>query len=81
MLNGKHRNLDLLVKELLLARTEGLEPARLAAFMDGWTSLLELIERTDLTLPSAPEEAREMIEQLVEAIRTAQARVLDHDSD
>ena len=81
MLNGTHRNLDMLVKELLLARTEGLEPAQLAAFIDGWTSLLGLIGRTDLTVPAAPSEARELVAELVEAIKTAQARVLDHGFD
>lgn len=81
MLDRNHDNLELLVKELLLARTEGLEPARLAAFVDGWSSLLELIGRTDLTVPGAPEEVQNSIAELVAAIRHAQSRVLDEGSD
>ena len=77
MQDRNHDNLELLVKELLLARTDGLEPARLAAFVDGWSSLLELIGRTDLTVPGAPEEVRASIADLVAAIRHAQSRVLD----
>jgi hypothetical protein len=77
MFNGTDSNLRLLVKELLLARTDGLEPRELAAFIDGWTSLLELVGRTDLALPGASPEVRERIAELVDAIREAQARVLD----
>ncbi len=77
MLNGKHSSLDLLVKELLLARTEGLAPTELAAFVDGWTSLLELLGRTDLTLSEASPEFRSRVEELVAAVRAAQDRVLD----
>lgn len=81
MLNGNHANLDLLVQELLLARTDGLAPSELAAFVDGWTSLLELLRRTDLTLPAATDETRAGIEALVDAVKTAQSRVLEADAD
>jgi len=43
--------LELLVRELLMARTEGLPAPALAAFVSGWTSVLELLRRTDLTMP------------------------------
>ena len=81
MLNGRHANLDLLVKELLLARTEGLGPRELAAFVDGWSSLLGLLERIDLTVPAAPPELRVRILELVQTVRSAQSRVLDDEGD
>lgn len=81
MLNGNHAHLDILVQELLLARTDGLAPSELAAFVDGWSSLLELFGRTDLTLPAASAETRTGLEDLVRAVRSAQARVLEEESD
>jgi hypothetical protein len=77
MLNGNHSNLELLVQELLLARTEGMAPQQVAAFVDGWSSLLGLLRRTDLTLPDASAEARAGVEALVRAIENAQRRVLE----
>ena len=38
--------LDDIIRELLMERTEGLEAPRVAAFIDGWGSLLRLLERT-----------------------------------
>ena len=69
--------LDTLVQELLLERTEGLSGAQLAAFVDGWSSLLDLIRRTQLTLPGADPSVHEAVAEIVTNIRAAQARVLD----
>ena len=69
--------LDDIVRELLLERTDGLEAPSLAAFIDGWGSLLRLLDRTTLLLPGAPDELVDAFEQAVARIRTAQARVLD----
>jgi hypothetical protein len=66
-----------LVRELLLARTDGLEARQMAAFVDGWTSVLELIRRTDLTVPDAQPALHSAIGQIVERIRAAQAIALD----
>jgi hypothetical protein len=72
-------SLDLLVRELLLARTEGLDGPRLAAFVDGWSSLLDLVRRTDLLLPQASQEVAQAVSELVLRIRDAQDRVLAAD--
>ena len=69
--------LDDIIRELLLERTEGLEPPRLAAFIDGWGSLLRLLERSALLLPGAPEELTAAFSGVVTRIREAQDRVLD----
>jgi len=74
---AKDHALELLVHELLLVRTEPLEAAQIAAFMDGWSSLLDLIRRTDLLFPNASEDQVEWIAMIVERIRSAQAAVLD----
>jgi hypothetical protein len=71
------RAIDTLVRELLLDRTAGLGAAELAAFIDGWSSLLDLVRRTHLTLPGADADVAAAIAELVEHIRAAQARVLD----
>ena len=68
--------LHILVQQLLLGRTEDLSPAQLAAFLDGWTSLLELLARTDVCLPEGPEELREGLFALVERIKRAQEEIL-----
>ena len=36
-----------MVQQLLLGRTEGLPAPQLAAFLSGWTSLLDLLKRPD----------------------------------
>ena len=72
-----HDPLDEIVRELLLERTDGLPAPSLAAFIDGWGSLLRLLDRTSLLLPGAPSELAEAFEQVVSRIRAAQARVLD----
>lgn len=69
--------LDDIIRELLLERTEGLEPPSLAAFIDGWGSLLRLLERSSLLLPGAPDELLEAFSDVVSRIREAQDRVLD----
>ena len=71
--------LDELVAELLLERTRELEPPQLAAFVDGWGSLMKLLERTDLLLPGAPEELVEALGLLLARVRDARDRALDDD--
>jgi hypothetical protein len=66
-----------IVRELLLERTEGLDPARLAAFIDGWGSLLRLLDRPELVIPGAPPELVEALAALVTRIRAAQDQALD----
>jgi hypothetical protein len=71
--------LSLLVRELLLARTDGLEARELAAFISGWTSALELVARTDLTLAGAEPAVREAIARVVGRIEHVQRDVLADD--
>jgi hypothetical protein len=71
--------LDDIVRELLLERTSGLDGPALAAFIDGWGSLLRLLDRPGLLIPGAPPELVEALASVVAHIRAAQARVLDDD--
>jgi hypothetical protein len=71
--------LDDIVRELLLERTAGLDAAGLAAFIDGWGSLLRLLDRPELLMPGAPPELVEALSATVQRIRDAQARVLEDD--
>ncbi len=69
--------LDDIVRELLHERTAGLDAPRLAAFIDGWGSLLRLLERPELLIPGAPPELRDALGAAVARLREAQDRVLD----
>lgn len=71
----------MLVQQLLLGRTEGLSAPQLAAFISGWTSLLDLLKRPELCLPDAPAEVHAALTELVEAIRRAQELALGDDED
>jgi len=73
-------NLERLVQQRLIERSEALSPAATAAFIDGWMSLLELLERTDLTLANADPAEREAVGDIAARIRAAQARVLDDEA-
>ncbi|MCA9656833.1 MAG: hypothetical protein KC486_00680 [Myxococcales bacterium] len=69
--------LHILVQQLLLGRTEDLSAPQLAAFVDGWSSLLDLLERTEVCLPDGSPELREGLFALVQRIRRAQEEILD----
>jgi hypothetical protein len=71
--------LDDVVRELLLERTAGLDAPRLAAFIDGWGSLLRLLDCPEVVIPGAPPELVEALSATVQRIRDAQARVLESD--
>ena len=73
--------LDDIVRELLLERTSGLDAPRLAAFVDGWGSLLRLLDRPELLIPGASPELVEALATMVSRLRDAQARVLEGDDD
>lgn len=68
-----------LVSQYLTGRVDGLPAAGVASFVLGWTSALELVRRTDLTLPDAPDIVREGIAQLCAAIEQATQAVLGED--
>jgi hypothetical protein len=71
--------LSLLIRELLLDRTAKLDGPTLAAFIDGWTSVLDLLARVDMLLPAAPLELREALTELVRRIRQLQQDALSDD--
>jgi hypothetical protein len=71
--------LELLVRELLLERTRKLDRATLVAFLDGWSSMLDLLGRVDLLLPGAPSELRDALIELVQRIRDVQQQALADD--
>ena len=69
----------MLVQQLLLGRTDGLSGPQIAAFLSGWTSVLELLRRPELCLPDAPPEVQEALRTLAEQIERAQAEILSDD--
>ena len=71
--------LHILVQQLLLGRTEDLSAPQLAAFIAGWSSLLDLLERTEVCFPDGPEELRMGLFALTQRIRRAQGEILDDD--
>ncbi len=73
--------LHIVVQQLLLGRTEGLPAPQLAAFLSGWTSLLDLLKRPELCLPGAAPEVHAALVTLVEQIEGAQQTVLGDDDD
>lgn len=70
-----------LVETYLLERTRDLSAPQTAAFVAGWTSALELLHRTDLTLPGAPPAIVRAIATLIERISAAQVAALDDPED
>ncbi|MCA9635834.1 MAG: hypothetical protein KC420_07355 [Myxococcales bacterium] len=72
--------LHILVQQLLLGRTEDLSPSQLAAFIAGWTSLLDLLERPEICFPEGPDELREGLFALTQRIRRAQEEILDDET-
>jgi hypothetical protein len=74
--DGTHSALDNLVAQFLLGRVDGLGAPQVAAFVSGWSSALELVRRTDLTIPSASQEVKRAVDRLVEAIERARETAL-----
>lgn len=70
-----------LVSQYLEGRLDGLPAAGVASFVLGWTSALELVRRTDVTLPDAPDNVRQGIAQLCAAIEQATKAVLADPED
>ncbi len=68
--------LRMLVSELLLARTEGLSAPQMAAFVQGWSSVLELMRRVDLVFPDASAETKAAMQRFVDEIERARIEVL-----
>lgn len=73
--------LVLLVRQLLLAGSDGLSAQQLAAYVAGWTAALELVERTDLNSTHADPAMHAAVARLVRRIRDAQRSALGDDDD
>jgi hypothetical protein len=73
--------LERLVAEHLMARTEGLSAPALAAFVSGWTSVLELLRRTDLTLAGEDPRVVSAVGRVIERVEQAQRAVLQPADD
>lgn len=71
-----------LVRQQLLAGTDGLASRELAAYVAGWGAALDLIERTDLTVPASEPELHATVAEIVRRVRVAQHLALgDDDGD
>lgn len=66
----------LLVRALLLERSAHYDQRELVAYLDGWGSALELLQKTDLLMPAASDSLKEGVSACVEAIRKAQYEAL-----
>lgn len=71
----------MLIRQLLLGRTEGLSAPQLAAFLSGWTSVLELLKRPELCVPEASLEVHEALRALALQVERAQAEILGDEDE
>jgi hypothetical protein len=71
-----------LVEQMLLRRLEGLDARGVAAFVAGWCAALEVVRRTDITMPLASEDTLAAVAELVDSIDRARMKALaDPDED
>jgi hypothetical protein len=73
--------LHVLARQLVLGYTEGFGAAQVAAFVAGWQAALELLSRTDVTMPSATEDLRRAIARLVTELDSATRAALEDAED
>jgi hypothetical protein len=66
-----------IARQLVLGATEGFAAAQVAAFVAGWQAALELLARTDVTMPHGSEELRRAIAQLVADLDAATRDALE----
>lgn len=62
-----------------MAHGEDLPAPQVAAYLSGWSSALELVRRTDLTMPSASEDLHRAVAAVVTALDAAARSVLEED--
>ncbi|MBV1857745.1 MAG: hypothetical protein KUG77_04975 [Nannocystaceae bacterium] len=72
-------DLNRLVSQSLMAHGEELPAPQVAAYLSGWSSALELVRRTDLTMPTASPELHRAMASVVAALDAAARSVLDED--
>jgi hypothetical protein len=69
-----------MIRQLVLGRTEDLDAPGVAAFVSGWCAALELVRRSDLTVPGAPPGVHATIARVVTSIDEARREALGDDS-
>ena len=72
-------DLSRLVSQSLMAHGEELPAPQVAAYLSGWSSALDLVRRTDLTMPTASAELHRAMAAVVAALDAAARSVLDED--
>ncbi|MGH1345240.1 MAG: hypothetical protein ACRBN8_27000 [Nannocystales bacterium] len=72
-------DLHRLVSQSLMAHGEELPAPQLAAYLSGWSSALDLVRRTDLTMPTASAELHRSMAAVVAALDAAARSVLEED--
>jgi len=70
-----------LIQQVVLGRIQDLDAASTAAFVRGWASALDVVRRTDLTLPGGTAEAASVVEGVVDLIEAARRRALEDDPE
>lgn len=60
-----------------MAHGEELPGPQIAAYLSGWNNALELLRRTDLTMPTASAEMHRAVAAVVAALDAAARSVLD----
>lgn len=68
--------LQSLIRQFVLGRTEGLDAASVAAFVAGWSAALDVVARSELTVPGAPPGVHATIAHVVRAIDEARRDAL-----
>lgn len=66
-----------LVRQHLLERSDGMPPSSLAAFVSGWGSALDLLRRSQATLPWISATQHQWIGDLLDAVEAASRAELD----
>lgn len=70
-----------LVQQVVLGRVADLDAASTAAFVRGWASALDLVRRTDLTLPGASAQTASVVVGVVDLLEAARRRALEDEDE
>lgn len=73
------KSLTMLVKALLLERSESYSAPQMAVYVDGWTAALELFEKVELLAPGASKQERDLFAACVAQVQAAQRSLLADD--
>ncbi|MBL4686187.1 MAG: hypothetical protein JKY37_16460 [Nannocystaceae bacterium] len=70
-----------LVQQLLLGHVDELDARCTAAFVQGWSSALALMRRSEITAAGASVEVQAAVTTAVDRVEAARRQVLDDDSE